>query len=99
MGNVVLGFAEVFNMLLTLYQWIVIIRAILSFVSPDPRNPIVRALSQLTDPVFYWLRRRLPLVFGGLDFSPLLVLAGILFLKYALVENVYHLARRMGAGM
>lgn len=99
MGNILYGFAAVFDMLLTMYQWVVIIRAVISFVSPDPHNPIVRILSQLTDPVFYWLRRRIPLVYGGLDFSPLVVLAAILFLKFALVQNLLKAAQSMGGGM
>lgn len=98
MGNVVLGLAEVVDSLLTLYQWIVIIRAVLSWVNPDPRNPIVRALSALTDPVFFWLHRRVRLYFGGLDFAPLVVLVTILFLKYALVRNLFVLAKNLGAG-
>lgn len=92
MNNVLYGFAAVLDTLLTGYQWVVIIRALLSWVSPDPHNPIVRALSALTDPLFAWMHRRVRLYFGGLDFAPLIVLVVILFLKYALVENLFELA-------
>lgn len=98
MGNIVLGLARIFDSLLSLYQWVVIIRAVLSFVSPDPRNPIVRILAQLTDPVFGWLRRRIPLIYGGLDFAPLVVLLVITFLQYALVRNMLEYAKTLGAG-
>lgn len=99
MGNILLGFAEVIDSLLTMYQWVVIIRALLSFVNPDPRNPIVRALAALTDPVFRWFHRRLPLIHGGLDFTPLVVLLIIMFLKYALVGNLRHFAQSLGVSL
>lgn len=92
MHNVLYGFAAVLDTLLTGYQWIVIIRAILSWVSPDPRNPLVRALSALTDPLFLWMHRRVRLYFGGLDFAPLVVIVVIIFLKYAVVDNLYEFA-------
>ncbi len=99
MGNIILGLAEVLNSLLSIYMWVVIIRALLSFVNPDPFNPIVRILNQLTDPLFYWLRRHVPLVYGGMDFSPLVIILAIQFLKFALVRNLYVLAIKLGANM
>ena len=99
MGNVVLGLAEVIDTLLSIYQWVVIIRALLSFVSPDPRNPVVRALAALTDPLFRWLHRRIPLIYGGLDFAPMVVLLAVIFLKYALVRNLLLLARKLGTAL
>lgn len=92
MDYVILGFTKVLDTLLEGYKWIVIIRAVLSWVSPDPRNPVVRMLGSLTDPLFYWLHRRVRLIFGGLDLAPLVVLMAILFLQYALVGNLYRLA-------
>ncbi|RMG60775.1 MAG: YggT family protein [Deltaproteobacteria bacterium] len=87
--------AKVLDIGLTLYMWIVIIRAVLSWVNPDPYNPIVRALYSVTDPVFYWFRRRLPLIYGGIDFSPLLVILLIVFLKSFLVRTLYTLALKL----
>ncbi len=68
-------------MVLNLYTWIIIVRALLSWVNPDPYNPIVRFLYNVTEPVLGWVRRHVPVVFGGLDLSPLLVLLVIYFLR------------------
>ena len=64
---------------------IIIARALLSWVNPDPYNPIVRFLYNVTEPVLAWLRQRLPLVYSGLDLSPLLVLLAIVFLRSFLI--------------
>jgi YggT family protein len=81
---------------LNIYLWIIIARALLSWVSPDPYNPIVRFLYNVTEPVLGYLRRRVPLVFGGLDLTPLLVIAAIIFLQRFLVATLMDLARMVG---
>jgi YggT family protein len=95
LANLVEALAAVVNMLLTLYMWIVIARAVISWVNPDPYNPIVRFLYSVTEPVLYRLRRALPLYAGGIDFSPILVFVVILFLQRFLVQSLYDLAQSM----
>ncbi len=85
--------ATVLGWALDIYMWLIIARAILSWVNPDPYNPIVRFLYNVTEPVLSYLRRRLPLMFGGLDLSPLVVLAAILFLRVFLVQTLIDYAR------
>lgn len=64
----------------TLYIWIVIIASLLSFVRPDPYNPIVQALYRLTEPVFAFIRKKLPfVVISGIDLSPLVIIFGLQF--------------------
>jgi len=88
--------ASVLDSLLTLYMWIVIIAALLSWVNPDPRNPIVRFLYNVTEPVLYQIRRRLPFVHAaGFDLSPLVLIIGIQFAKMVVVRSLYELALRM----
>ena len=70
---------------LTVYLWIIIIGALISWVNPDPYNPVVRFLRRATDPLFIWLRRHVPLIFGGIDFSPIIAIAFIIFLDVSLV--------------
>ncbi|MBN1140250.1 MAG: YggT family protein [Deltaproteobacteria bacterium] len=71
-----LAFAQVFNLLIQIYIFIIVARALLSWVNPDPYNPIVRFLYSVTDPVLYRLQRLVPLQFGGIDFTPwVLILA------------------------
>ena len=71
---------QVLQAVLSIYFWIVIGRAVISWVNPDPYNPIVRFLHNATDPVFDRIRRVLPLQFGGMDFTPiaLLIVIGVL---------------------
>jgi YggT family protein len=96
LGHLIAAFASILDMALTIYMWVIIARALLSWVNPDPYNPIVRFLYNITEPVLDWVRRRLPVVFGGLDLSPLLVLLAIVFLQRFLVATLIDLARRVG---
>ena len=93
-----LAVATILNSLLTLYFWILLAAAVLSWVNPDPNNPIVRFLRAVTDPVLYRVRRALPFVYaGGIDFSPLVVMLGIQFVKMVVVQSLYELALRIAA--
>jgi YggT family protein len=96
LGNLIDSLAYILNMALTIYMWVIIARALLTWVNPDPYNPIVRFLYNVTEPVLGWVRSRVPIVFGGLDLSPLLVLLGIAFLQRFLVATLFDLARRIG---
>ncbi|MFP3869293.1 MAG: YggT family protein [Syntrophobacteria bacterium] len=95
LGNLVSALANVIGLVLNLYLWIIIIRAVISWVSPDPYNPIVRFLYNITDPVLLAIRRRLPLYFGGIDFSPIIVILAIIFLQRFLVASLHDLARSL----
>ncbi len=64
-----------------LYKWVVIISAILSWVRPDPYNPIVQMLYRLTEPVYAQIRRFIPTVVGGLDLAPLILIFALMFLE------------------
>lgn len=88
LGNFIRAIATVLNVVLTLYMWLIIIRAVLSWVNPDPFNPIVRFINSATEPVLYQIRRRIPVTFGGIDFSPLIVILVIYFLQIFLVETL-----------
>ena len=94
LGNLVGALATVINYVLMIYMWIIIARAVISWVNPDPYNPIVRFLYSITDPVLLAIRRRLPLSFGGIDFSPILVILAIIFLQRFLVASLQDLARQ-----
>jgi YggT family protein len=95
-SNLLLALAKIIHLLLTFYMWIIIARAILSWVNPDPYNSIVRFLYNVTEPVLYAIRRRVPVSFGGIDFSPLIVLFIIMFLDNFLVPSLTQMALRLG---
>ncbi len=91
-GNFISAVADVLYVVLNIYMWIVIIAALISWVNPDPYNPIVRFLYSVTEPVFNMVRRRLPFPPMGIDFSPLIVLLVILFLQSFLVKTLHQIA-------
>jgi YggT family protein len=81
-------------MVLNIYMWIIIARALISWVNPDPYNPIVSFLYRATEPVLYRVRRVMPDL-GGLDLSPLIVILIIYFLKEFVVRSLYMLSFKM----
>jgi YggT family protein len=93
-GNLFIAVGSVIDILLTIYMWVIIIAALVSWVNPDPYNPIVRFLYGVTDPVLRPIRRRIG-VFGGIDISPMIVILIILFLKYFLVKSLIDLGYRI----
>jgi len=95
-NNFLLAVAQLLDFLLTIYMWIIIGRAIISWVNADPYNPIVRFLFEVTEPVLSRIRRVLPISFGGIDFSPMILILGIMFLQSFLVQTLKQLAMRMG---
>jgi YggT family protein len=96
-ANFLLAVAKILNVALTLYMFIVIARAVISWVNPDPYNAIVRFLYATTEPVLYSIRRRLPISFGGFDFSPIIVILAIYFIQQFLVNSLIQIAVRIGA--
>ncbi|MFW5730089.1 MAG: YggT family protein [Desulfonatronovibrionaceae bacterium] len=96
-SNFLTAVITVADTLLSLYFWIVIISALLSWVNPDPYNPIVRILRNLTEPVFYRIRRWIPFVtFSGIDLSPVVLLIGIQFVRMFLIQSLFQMAARIG---
>jgi YggT family protein len=96
-ANLLLAFARITDILLTLYTFIIIARAIISWVNPDPYNPIVNFLYRATEPVLYRVRSFLPDL-GGLDLSPLVVLLAVQFLQRFAVSSVVELAWSLKSG-
>jgi len=94
-GNFLYALAVVIDYALTIYLWIVIARAVLSWVSPDPYNPIVRFIHNVTEPVLYRIRRLIPLNLGGIDISPIIVLLAVIFLQKFLVGSLVGLSRTL----
>jgi len=92
LGNFVYTLATLIELVLNAYLIIVIARAVLSWVNPDPDNPIVRFIHRVTEPVLRPIRDRLPTVAMGLDLSPMVVLLAIYFLKSFLVGSLHDLA-------
>lgn len=94
-GNFVDAFATLLDMVLTIAIWLIIIRALISWVSPDPYNPIVRFLMRATDPMLRPIQKYMPSM-GGLDLSPLVAIFLIIFIQAFIVRTLHDLALRIG---
>ena len=84
---VIASILEFILIVLSLYMWVVIIAALITWVQPNPYNPIVRFLSNVTEPVYRVIRRYIPTTFGGFDISPILLILAIQFLQI-LIKNI-----------
>lgn len=96
-SNLLNAVAQIVNIGLSIYFYIIIARAIISWVNPDPYNPIVRFLYQVTEPVLYRIRRWVPYL-GGIDLSPIIAMLVIKFLQFFVVETLIEIAVRMKTG-
>ena len=81
MDALVSSFAVVIMSIISLYKWIIIISALLSWVQPDPYNPIVQMLSRATEPAYALVRKFIPTTFGGLDLAPMVLIFALIFLE------------------
>ncbi|WP_246434467.1 YggT family protein [Nitrosophilus labii] len=84
--------ANILHMVINIYIWVVIIAALISWVRPDPYNPIVQTLYRLTEPVYYFIRKYIPTVIGGIDLAPLIVIIVLQFIDLFLVKLLFQLA-------
>lgn len=93
-GNLFHALATILDTVLHIYMWIIIISALISWVNPDPYNPIVRFLHSVTDPVLRPIRRRLGFSMG-IDISPMIAILAIMFIRYFLIATLFDIASRM----
>jgi YggT family protein len=94
-GNFITALAEVIGLILNFYMWVIIIRALISWVNPDPYNPVVQLLYKVTEPILNPIRRLIPAYSIGIDLAPLVVILIIIFLRSFLVASLVQLAQRM----
>lgn len=95
LGNLLLAIAQILDIILNIYTWIIIIAALISWVNPDPYNPIVRFLYSVTEPVLRHVRRLFRLGFAGIDISPLIVIFIIYFIRRFLITSLIEMALKM----
>ena len=95
MGNFLGAVARLLDLVLWAFMWLIIIRALLSWVNPDPWNPVVQFLTRVTEPVLAPIRRRVPSRRMGIDLSPLVAILAIYFVQWFLVDTLKDMAWRM----
>ncbi|OQX74730.1 MAG: hypothetical protein B6D59_01470 [Campylobacteraceae bacterium 4484_4] len=88
--------AQILSMVINIYIWVVIIAALITWVNPDPSNPIVQILRRLTEPVYAFIRRYIPTVIGGIDLAPIIVILALQFIDLFLVRLLFNLSMRIG---
>jgi YggT family protein len=88
-----MSLAKVVDVGLTIFYWLILVRAVISWVNPDPLNPIVQILERVTEPILAPIRRLLPPM--AIDISPIIAFLIVIFLRYFLVQTLYDLAFRL----
>jgi len=95
-ANLISSFAQVLDIALTVFYWLMLVRCLISWVNPDPYNPVVQFLYKTTEPILVPIRRILPMNWGiGIDLSPLLAFLILIFIKSFLVRTLFDLAARL----
>ncbi|MDO9464519.1 MAG: YggT family protein [bacterium] len=94
LGNFIVAIAQIISAILTILTWIIIIRALISWVNPDPYNSIVQFLYRVTEPILMPIRRILPAM-GGFDLSPIVALIGIMFIRSFVVRTLIEFGMRI----
>ncbi|MEK6581119.1 MAG: YggT family protein [Nitrospirota bacterium] len=96
--NLILAIANILDVLLSVYKWVIIIAALISWVNPDPYNPIVKFLYSVTEPVFRPIRRLIGYRLGPIDISPLIVILAIIFAQSFLIRSLIEFAYKLKGG-
>ena len=87
MNAILISILQFINLIIGLYIWVVIIAALITWVQPNPYNPIVRFLWTVTEPVYAYIRRYIPTTFGGFDIAPIILILALQFLQI-LINNI-----------
>jgi YggT family protein len=87
--------ASILSMVINIYIWVVIIASLITWVKPDPYNPIVQVLYRLTEPVYAFIRKYIPTVVGGIDLAPIIVILGLQFINLFFVKLLFSFAGGM----
>lgn len=95
LATLIEAFATILHTLINIYIWVVIIAALITFVRPDPYNPIVQILFRLTNPVYAFIRKMVPTLIGGIDLAPLIVILTLQFVDLFAVKLLFALANAL----
>ncbi len=91
-SNIIFGLGGILHNLVSIYIWVVIIASLLTWVRPDPNNPIVQILYRITEPAYALVRRYIPSVYNGVDLSPLVIIIGLQIADVLLVSVINSIA-------
>jgi len=92
LSTLIEAIAQLLHMVISIYIWVIIIAALISWVKPDPYNPIVQTLYRLTEPAYAVVRKYIPTVIGGIDLSPIIIILGLQFFDLFIVKILFQMA-------
>lgn len=95
LSTLIEALAQILSMVINIYIWVVIIAALITWVRPDPYNPIVQILYKLTEPVYAKIRKIIPTLLGGIDIAPILVILALKFIDLFVVRLLFGLANSL----
>lgn len=95
LSTLVEALANILHMIINIYMWVVIISALITWVRPDPYNPIVQVLTRLTEPVYAFVRKYVPTILGGIDLAPIMIILALQFLDLFAIKLLYILANAL----
>lgn len=95
LSTLVEALAQILSMVINIYIWIVIIAALITWVRPDPYNPIVQILYKLTEPLYAKIRKVIPTLIGGIDIAPIIVILALQFINLFVVKLLLRLANSL----
>jgi YggT family protein len=98
-GNLIIAVANVLDIILDIYKWVIIIAALISWVNPDPYNPIVRFLYSVTEPALRPIRRIIGYRLGPIDISPIIVILLIIFIQKFLISSLLEFGYKIKGGI
>ena len=96
LSNLIYAITTIADYILSIANWLIIVRALISWVNPDPYNPIVQFLYKTTEPLLAPFRRFIPVYTIGIDLSPIFALIFVWFLKLFLIRTLFAFAMRLG---
>lgn len=95
LSTLIEAIAQILHMVINIYIWVVIISALITWVKPDPYNPIVQVLRKLTEPVYEFIRKYIPTMIGGVDLAPIIIILSLQFLDLFAVKLLFNLVNAL----
>jgi len=95
LSTFLLAVAEILEVIINIYIWVIIIASLISWVQPDPYNPIVQILNRITSPVYNLIRRYIPTVIGGIDLAPIIIILALQFINLFFINLLFTFARSL----
>jgi len=95
LSTLIEAIAQILHMVINIYIWVVIISALITWVKPDPYNPIVQVLRRLTEPVYEFIRKYIPTMIGGIDLAPIIIILGLQFLDLFAVKLLFNIVNAL----